>query len=148
MTPSADNQHSVKLETVAVDDCFESNGPRFFETKSEYGYQVPKELWDRYEAACAVVAELDEQIFKCEFKAHPPPKPGTLAYGLWSMYRDLVAEQVEWSNRIFMRAPSQLPSVGEPSSAVGSRDDGTVRRLERLLRGSAPHDEDQERQPS
>jgi hypothetical protein len=72
-----------------------------YESHDQYGIECPESLWLKYQAALEAVGELEHEIGECSRKHRPPPKPGTLGYAMWKMYRDMILESNEKMARMF-----------------------------------------------
>ena len=73
----------------------------WYESGDDYGWRVPDELWERYEAAEAELLSLGAEINKCPVDARPPPPAGTLARGIYDSYRNQLIASLQQSRTLF-----------------------------------------------
>lgn len=70
-------------------------------THGGYGYEIPDELWERYEAAEALMGEIVTEMFACPYRSADPPKPGTLGRVLYDNYRAGLIASLRQSSSLY-----------------------------------------------
>ena len=67
----------------------------------DFGWQVPDELWERYEQAREALEAIGTEINACPVDPRPPPPAGTLERHLYDSYRNQLIASLQQGRTLF-----------------------------------------------